>query len=135
MSPSPRPLPPVFAPLMDWPMYKEAGIFPGSPVGLCHKPNSGPFCNSYFYHEIYKHEVCARDIAYKAARLSGMVMKLFCTHDPSFMTRLYSSYIRPVLEYAAPVWTPSGKGVIAQLERVERSCTKRIRGMRYLSYD
>ena len=82
-----------------------------------------------------KYENHARDTAHKAARLSGMVMKLFCTRDPSFMMRLYTSYILPVLEYAAPVWSPSGKEVIAQLERVQRSYTKRIRGMWYLSYD
>ena len=62
-------------------------------------------------------------------------MKLFCTRDPSFMTRLYTSYIRPVFEYAASIWSPSGKGVIAQLEIVQRSYIKRIRGMWYLSYD
>ena len=84
---------------------------------------------------IMKYEHNARDTAHKAARLSGMVMKLFCARDPSFMTRLYTSYIRPVLEYAAPVWYPSGKGVIMLLERVQRSYTKRIRSMWYLSYD
>ena len=46
----------------------------------------------------YKHH--ARDTVYKAARLSGMVMKLFCNRDPLFMTRLYTSYI---LEYTVPV--------------------------------
>ena len=82
-----------------------------------------------------KYEHHARDTAHKAARFSGMVMKLFCTRDTSFMARLYTSYIRPVLEYVAPVWSPSGKGVIAQLKRVQRFYTKRIRGMWYLSYD
>ena len=82
-----------------------------------------------------KYEHHARDTAHKAARLSGMVMNLFCVHDPSFLTRLYTSYIRPVLEYAAPVWSPPGKEVIAQLERVQRSYTQRIRDMWYISYD
>ena len=92
-----------------------------------------------------KYEHHTRDTVHKATRSSGMVMKLFCTRDSSFMTRLYTSYICPVLEYAAPVWSPSGKEVIAraqykkilcaQLERVQRSYTKRIRGMWYLSYD
>ena len=71
----------------------------------------------------------------KGRQIVWYVMKLFCTRDPSFMTRLYASYIRPVFEYAAPVWSPSGKGVIALVERVQRSYTKRIRGMWYLSYD
>ena len=44
-----------------------------------------------------KYEHHARNTAHKAAKLYGMIMKLFCTRDPSFMTRLYTSYIRPVL--------------------------------------
>ena len=62
-----------------------------------------------------KYEHHARDTTHMAARFPGMVMKLFCTRDPSFMTKLYTPYICPVLEYTAPARSPSGKGVIARL--------------------
>jgi hypothetical protein len=80
----------------------------------------------------YEEHVC--NVALKATRLAGMTLKLFCTRDALFLKRVFTTYIRPCLEYAACVWSPlSVSGYM--LENVQRRYTKRIRGFADLSYD
>jgi len=42
--------------------------------------------------------------------------------------------VRPLLEYASPVWSPSLIHLINEIESVQRSFTKRLPGFRSLSY-
>ena len=55
-----------------------------------------------------------------------------------FPTRFESSekriYVRPLVEYASTVWSPSYMTLIDQLESVQRSFTKRLPQCQHLSY-
>ena len=50
------------------------------------------------------------------------------------LKRAFITYVRPLLEYASPVWSPSHIYLINEIESVQRSFTKRLPGMRALSY-
>jgi hypothetical protein len=76
-----------------------------------------------------------RAVALKAARLAGMVAKMFASHDRDFLVKLFCAYIRPVVEYASPVWSPKDVASCVLLENVQRRFTKRISGMSCLSYE
>jgi len=49
-------------------------------------------------------------------------MKAFCT------------YVRLLLEYSTPVWSPHYQYLIFKIENVQRAYTKRLSGMKYLNY-
>ena len=50
------------------------------------------------------------------------------------LTRAFKTYVRPLLEYASSVWSPSHVMLINSLESVQRRFTKRLTGMDQLSY-
>ena len=74
------------------------------------------------------------NVSASAARRVGLSLRAFTCRDAVFMRRLFVSYIRPKLEYAAVVWSPEDVALIAQLEKVQRRLTKQIAGFYYLSY-
>jgi hypothetical protein len=50
------------------------------------------------------------------------------------LMRAFNVYVRPLLEYVACVWSPYHVTKIAQIERVQRSFTKKLLGLTNLSY-
>ena len=65
----------------------------------------------------------------KTRRLIGLMYRRFYQHsNPTTLTKLYCSFIRPHLEYASIVWNPGLKGEVDALEKVQkfalRMCTK-----------
>ena len=50
------------------------------------------------------------------------------------LKRAFITYVRPLLEYASVVWSPSHIYLINEIGSVLRSFTKRLPGMRTLSY-
>jgi Reverse transcriptase (RNA-dependent DNA polymerase) len=62
----------------------------------------------------------------RASRLCGMVRKLFATRSSEFLVKLFTSYIRPVLEYASIVWNPCEVGLSNRLESVQRRFTRQL---------
>ena len=71
----------------------------------------------------------------KASRRVGLALRVFQCRESDFMLRLFTSYIRPLLEYAVPIWSPTDVGSSDLLERIQRRFTKRIRGFYHLSYE
>ena len=51
------------------------------------------------------------------------------------LVRAFVTYVRPILEYNNIVWSPNLIRDIEQVEEVQRRFTKRLFGMRCLSYD
>ena len=49
----------------------------------------------------FSYEEHARNVAFKSARLSAVVLKVFSTREPNFLRQLFAPYIRPTLEYAS----------------------------------
>ncbi len=81
---------------------------------------------------LYKQHIA--NTAAKASRRVGISMRAFACRDAEFMRRLFVSYIRPQLEYAAVIWSPLDVASITRLELVQRRFTKYITGFYNLSY-
>ena len=47
---------------------------------------------------------------------------------------LFKSLVRPILEYAAPVWNPYKKHQMRLIEKIQRRATKQLPGMAELTY-
>lgn len=73
-------------------------------------------------------------IVKKAFRKSYQVRKSFGTHDAQVLTRLFTAYVRPSLEYGSMLWSPHTQNQITKIERVQRKFTKIILRKRDLSY-
>jgi hypothetical protein len=70
----------------------------------------------------------------KAHSLCYLIFKSFESREPIFLSSLFTMYVRPLLEYASPVWSPHLKCDVTLIEYVQRSFTKRIPALRNLSY-
>ena len=71
----------------------------------------------------------------KGRHLMGLCARSLSCQDAQFMTRVHSTYILPVLNYAPFVWSPYLRQEINKIESVQRKFTKRIGSLRYLIYD
>lgn len=71
----------------------------------------------------------------KAQRLSGLVYRTFRCRRPEVLMPVYKSLIRPLVEYATPLWNPHSVRNVAAVERIQRRFTKRISGMSDRSYE
>jgi hypothetical protein len=65
----------------------------------------------------------------------GMLKRTFVSRDTDLWKKLYTSMIRPHLEYAVQVWNPRLLGDIESLEKVQRRATKIPTKLSRLSYD
>ena len=76
-----------------------------------------------------------KTIVGKANKVLGMIRVSFeCINIP-MMYNLYTSLVRPLLEYCVQVWSPYKRKDIILLERVQRRATKMIPKLKNLPYD
>jgi hypothetical protein len=75
-----------------------------------------------------------RTAAAAARRLTGLMLRTFKSRKPSVILPVFKTIIRPLVEYATPVWNPCLKRDIADVENVQRKVTKCIAGFRDLPY-
>ena len=61
-----------------------------------------------------------------ARRKIGLLFKCFTTRNPLILTKAYTTYVQPILEYASVIWNPVYVGQIYQIESIQRHFTKRI---------
>ena len=73
-------------------------------------------------------------VSNKGNSVLGWMKGAFMSRDAQLWKKLYITYIRPQLEFAAPVWNPFLSGDIKTLERVQRRATKVAHELRGLSY-
>ncbi len=71
----------------------------------------------------------------KANSMLGMLKRTFTYRGADMWKRLYTTYVRPHLEFAVPAWNPHLKGDIAKLESVQRRATKIAHEMKGKSYN
>lgn len=71
----------------------------------------------------------------KANQLLGLIRRTFTYMDCSLMKQLFTSIIRPHLEYANVVWHPYLKKEIEMVEAVQHRATRMVPGMAKLSYE
>ena len=65
-------------------------------------------------------------IVKKAKSRINNILRAFKCNDLTFLVRAFSIYVRPLLESATVVWNPTKKGLIAELESVQRQFTRRV---------
>ena len=72
----------------------------------------------------------------KANRVLGMIKNSFNYLDETSLKLLFTSLVRPHLEYAATIWNPNSKGLgmARQIESIQRRAT-RIPDLKGLSYE
>ena len=75
------------------------------------------------------------NVSNKANFVTSTLKRAFATRNVEVWKRLYTTYIRPHVDYAAAVWSPHAKKDIATIERVQRRATKIPTQLRNLTYE
>jgi hypothetical protein len=71
----------------------------------------------------------------KANQILGLVKRCFVYRDMELIKQLYTTMVRPHLEYGNVAWHPQFKKDIEQLERVQHRATRLVPGFYLLSYE
>ena len=71
----------------------------------------------------------------KAMKILGYIKWLFSYRDKNIIVPLYTSLVRPHLEYAVQFWSPDLRKDIKRLEKVQARATKLIPNIRNFSYE
>ena len=70
----------------------------------------------------------------EANNKAAWILRTFSARDSPTMLLLFKIYVRFIVEYCCPLWSPHTIGDIAKLESIQRSFTSKIDGMRGLNY-
>ena len=65
-------------------------------------------------------------IVSKAFQLVNLIFRSFVSRCPKILCRAFKTYIRPILEYCTPVWSPYLLCDIKKIESVQRYFTRRL---------
>ena len=71
----------------------------------------------------------------KANSMMGMLKMTFSRFDAKLVKTLYKVFIRPLIEFAVPVWSPYFKGDISLLEKVQHRMTRLVPSLMKISYE
>lgn len=69
-----------------------------------------------------------------ANKMLGIVRRTFKYMDSDIFLRLYKSIVRPHLEYASVVWSPTTKQYQDKIESIQRRATRSVPSIAHLSY-
>jgi len=64
----------------------------------------------------------------------GLIRRSFSFLDPAMFKLLYTTFVRPHLEYTQPAWSPHLRKHIKMLESVQIRATKLVDGFKSLDY-
>jgi hypothetical protein len=70
----------------------------------------------------------------KARSLIFLIRKRFVSNYTPHLLLAFRSFILPILNYCSPIWSPSNMGDVLLIEKIQKSFTKRLRGLEGLSY-
>ena len=73
-------------------------------------------------------------ITKKAYTQSILLTRCFLSRNPILLKIAFASYVRPILEYASPVWSPRNTKDIIAIDNVQRRFTKSIPNLHSLPY-
>ena len=77
---------------------------------------------------------CSKAAA-KARSIAGLIRRNFRRLEKPEFLALYKAYIRPHMEFCVQAWSPHLRKDIETLERVQRSATKMVVGLKHLTYE
>ena len=124
-----------------------------SVMHIQHKTTKMSNLPSYFFGMIKLQEItCVKDlgvlfdnrltfsnninsIVHKASCRSRLIHKSFTSRQPKLLVHAFTTYVRPILEYCSPIWSPSSIKDITSIESVQRRFTKKLSGLFYCTYD
>ena len=75
-----------------------------------------------------------RSMVAKAHSRVYLLFKSFISMDQPTLVRAFTTFVRPLVEYASCVWSPTSVSDIKKIEAVQRRFTKRLKGLQTLSY-
>ena len=73
-------------------------------------------------------------LANSAKKRCCLIRRSFVTNSHDFLTKIFNCYVRPILEYGSPVWSPYLLKDIDTIESVQRAYTKRYPGLWDIPY-
>ena len=62
----------------------------------------------------------------RANRVANLIHKCFISKDLTTLMKAYTTYVRPIMEYASCIWSPHTVGLTKKIESVQRRFTKRL---------
>src|SRR3989442_7017333 len=71
---------------------------------------------------------------YVANKMLGIIRRNFVDLDKFSFLLLYKALVRSHLEFAGPIWNPYKKGLINDIELIQKKATKLIRYCKGMSY-
>lgn len=69
-----------------------------------------------------------------ASQRAALILKCFTSRDPALLIRAFTTYVRPLLEFASCIWSPYKLSLIDKIESIQRRFTKKLHGFYNLSY-
>ena len=81
-----------------------------------------------------KKECCKRSWSSHGSKLQIWILVTFESRDSILMLALWKSLIIPRMEYCSQLWSPSVKGLIQELEILQKTFVKKISGAYKLNY-
>ena len=81
-----------------------------------------------FLHEKKEKKTVNHLIVVKANRVLGLTRRTFRSKDPVAIKTAFNALVRPILEYACPVWNPYLVKHIHSIESIQRRATRLICG-------
>ena len=63
-------------------------------------------------------------IVAKASLRAKLILKCFVSRDPKLLSKAFSVFVRPILEFSSTVWSPCFKIDINKIESVQKRFTK-----------
>ena len=70
----------------------------------------------------------------KAHARACLIFRCFISKDRHSLIKAFITYVRPLVEYASCVWSPSNVGLIRKIEAVQKRFTKRLPGLNFFDY-